>query len=63
MYVPKHHEETDITQLTDTHEREQALPWKVSDAPQDFTECLINAIVGIEIPITRLIGKWKVSQN
>ena len=52
-----------VTQLTDTHEREQALPWKVSDAPQDFTEHLMNAIVGIEIPITKLIGKWKVSQN
>ena len=52
-----------VTQLTDTHEREQAQPWKVSDAPQDFTEHLMNAIVGIEIPITKLIGKWKVSQN
>ena len=52
-----------ITQLTDTHEGDQALPWKVSDAPQDFTERLLSAIVGIEIPITKLVGKWKVSQN
>ena len=52
-----------ITQLTDTHERDQALAWRVSDAPQDFTERLMNAIVGIEIPITKLVGKWKVSQN
>lgn len=52
-----------VTQLTDTHEREQALPWQVSDVPQDFIESLMNAIVGIEIPITKLIGKWKVSQN
>lgn len=35
----------------------------MSDAPQDFTEHLMNAIVGIEIPITQLTGKWKVSQN
>ena len=52
-----------ITHLTDTNERDQALPWKVSDAPQEFTERLMNAIVGIEIPITKLVGKWKVSQN
>ena len=38
-------------------------PWSVSDAPYDFTETLIGQIVGIEIAITRLSGKWKVSQN
>ena len=38
-------------------------PWNVSDAPHDFTEKLIGAVVGIEIEITRLTGKWKVSQN
>ena len=52
-----------VTQLTDTHEGTQALPWKVSDAPQEFTERLMDAIVGIEIPIAKLVGKWKVSQN
>ena len=52
-----------LTQLTNTHEAEQALPWKVSDAPQEFTERLMQAIVGIEIPIVKLVGKWKVSQN
>lgn len=52
-----------ITQLTDTHEAGQALPWRVSDAPEEFTERLLGAIVGIEIPIARLVGKWKVSQN
>jgi transcriptional regulator len=48
---------------TDVHESDQALPWKVSDAPQEFTEKLLQAIVGIEIPIATLVGKWKVSQN
>lgn len=38
-------------------------PWSVSDAPADFTERLITQIVGIEISVTRLQGKWKVSQN
>jgi transcriptional regulator len=52
-----------INQLTDVHEADQALPWKVSDAPQDFIDRLLQAIVGIEIPITKLVGKWKVSQN
>ena len=33
------------------------------DAPQDFTERLIGQVVGIEIPISRWMGKWKVSQN
>jgi len=49
--------------LTDTHEATQAHPWKVSDAPDDFIDRMLDAIVGIEIPISRLLGKWKVSQN
>lgn len=48
-----------------THHNEAGLPepWAVSDAPHDFSEKLIAAIVGIELVITRLSGKWKVSQN
>ncbi len=48
-----------------TAEQESAFPepWAVSDAPRDFTERLIEQIVGIEITVTRLAGKWKVSQN
>lgn len=52
-----------LNELTDTHEANQALPWKVSDAPAEFTGRMVERIVGIEIPITRLVGKWKVSQN
>jgi len=52
-----------LSQLTDVHEAEHALPWKVSDAPPDFVERLLQVIVGVEIPIEKLIGKWKVSQN
>ncbi|EGW19641.1 FMN-binding negative transcriptional regulator [Methylobacter tundripaludum] len=48
-----------------TQHNEAAFPesWAVSDAPEDFTEKLIGAVVGIEMVVTRLIGKWKVSQN
>jgi transcriptional regulator len=52
-----------ITQLTATHESNQAIPWQVADAPADFVEQMSRQIVGIEIPITRIFGKWKVSQN
>ncbi|MDD5580024.1 MAG: FMN-binding negative transcriptional regulator [Methylobacter sp.] len=48
-----------------TAHNEMAFPesWRLSDAPDDFIGTLINAVVGIEIVITRLSGKWKVSQN
>lgn len=49
--------------LTAQHEAALPLPWALSDAPHDFTEALIEHIVGIEIRLTRLQGKWKVSQN
>lgn len=49
--------------LTDMHEASQAVPWKIEDAPADFTEKLMGAIVGVEIPIARIEGKWKVNQN
>jgi transcriptional regulator len=40
-----------------------ARPWAVSDAPQDFTQKLVESIVGIEITISEMHGKWKVGQN
>jgi len=49
--------------LTDQNERKFSKPWKVSDAPFQYTSKLIETIVGIEIVITKLSGKWKVSQN
>ena len=52
-----------VSALTDTHEAAQAHPWQVGDAPPDFIEQLLRAIVGIEIPVDQLVGKWKVSQN
>ena len=52
-----------VTQLSDTHEGNKAVPWQVSDAPAEYVNKMIDAIVGIEIPIFQLNGKWKVSQN
>jgi transcriptional regulator len=52
-----------LDRLTSTHEAGQAKPWKPSDAPSDYVEALLKAIVGIELAITRIEGKWKVSQN
>ncbi len=52
-----------VEALTDAQEASQALPWRVSDAPADFIDRMVSAIVGIEIPIERLVGKWKASQN
>ena len=52
-----------VTRLTTRHEAVQAKPWAVTDAPPDFVDTMVRAIVGIEIPLTALTGKWKVSQN
>jgi transcriptional regulator len=49
--------------FTTHNEASFAEPWAVSDAPYDFTEKLIGNIIGIEMIISRLSGKWKVSQN
>jgi transcriptional regulator len=54
---------THLEELTNTLESSQALPWKVSDAPQDFTDRMVNQLVGIEMPIDAIEGKWKASQN
>lgn len=52
-----------VEQLTSRHEGRRREPWKITDAPADFIDTQVGAIIGIEMPITRLIGKWKVSQN
>jgi transcriptional regulator len=52
-----------ITRLTQQHESEQTTPWAVTDAPEDFTQKMLSAIVGIEITVVSMQGKWKLSQN
>jgi len=49
--------------MTDGQETHRDTPWKVDDAPSDYIEKMVRGIVGLEIPITRLDGKWKMSQN
>jgi len=52
-----------VAKLTDVHESVFPEPWKVEDAPADYIAGQLKGIVGIEMPIARLEGKWKVSQN
>src|SRR5262245_40110580 len=52
-----------VGRLTDQHEAAFDKQWRVSDAPQEYIDKLLGAIIGIEMVITKLIGKWKVSQN
>lgn len=52
-----------VTRLTQRFEGQRPAPWAVSDAPPDFIDKQLAGIVGIEIPISRIAGKWKVSQN
>ena len=52
-----------VGRLTQRHESVQPAPWAVSDAPDDYVQQMLGAIVGIEIELTVLTGKWKVSQN
>lgn len=52
-----------IGQLTDSQETARAVPWAVTDAPDAYIAAQLRGIVGLEIPITRIEGKWKVSQN
>jgi transcriptional regulator len=52
-----------VSRLTDVHEASNAQPWEVSDAPEPFIQSQLKGIIGFEIPITRIEGKWKLSQN
>lgn len=52
-----------LERLTAGHEAARGAPWAVRDAPPEFIDMLLKAIVGIEIPLSRLEGKWKMSQN
>jgi transcriptional regulator len=52
-----------VGRLSDHHERGQAQPWSLDDAPADYLDGLLRAIVGFALPIERIAGKWKLSQN
>ena len=66
--IAKIHEDTEwlraqVGQLTDRHEDGRSEPWAVGDAPESFIDSQLKGIVGLEIEIESLDGKWKVSQN
>ena len=54
---------THLDTLTNHHEDAMPEPWRMADAPEDYIDKLLSAIVGLEMPIQRLEGKWKLSQN
>lgn len=52
-----------VARLTRTHEAAQAKPWQMSDAPSDYLDAALKTIVGLQIEITRLLGKSKLGQD
>jgi len=52
-----------VSAMTNLHEPTYQSTWKVSDAPEEYIRMMLNSIVGIEISVTRLTGKFKLSQN
>lgn len=52
-----------LERLTREHEDQRAAPWRLSDAPVDYIEKMLAAVVGLELEVTQLVGKWKASQN
>ena len=52
-----------VTDLTERHEAARAQPWAVTDAPSGYIDTMLKAIVGVELTITQLEGKYKLSQN
>ena len=52
-----------VERLTRRYETTRPAPWAVSDAPSEFIDAMLKAIVGVEMVVTRLVGKWKLSQN
>src|SRR5690606_11585843 len=52
-----------VARLTRHHEASQPVPWKMTDSPKDYIDMMLKAIVGVQVEITRLEGKSKLSQN
>lgn len=52
-----------VTRLTEKHEAKSEHPWAVSDAPADYIEAMLKAIVAFEMPISQIEASWKLSQN
>ena len=52
-----------VTELTAQQEKTEAKPWALSDAPRSYVDAMLRGIVGFRFAVTRLEGKWKMSQN
>src|SRR5208282_5624301 len=52
-----------VTRLTEKHEAGSFQPWKVTDAPEAYVDAQLARIIGVELPISRLEGKWKFDQR
>lgn len=52
-----------LAHMTAAHEGNQPKPWAIDDAPRDYIDSMLRAIVGFALPIQRLQGQWKLSQN
>ena len=52
-----------VTRLTQRHESARATPWAVSDAPADYVDRMLGMIVGVQLRVASMTGKWKTSQN
>ena len=63
VHDDERHVRRNVAKLTHRHEASQPVPWKMGDAPREFTDSMLKAIVALEIEITRLIGKAKLIQN
>jgi transcriptional regulator len=57
------HAREHVAHLTDRHEQGRPVPWKVSDAPEDFITNQLRSVIGFRLTIKRIEGKWKMSQN
>lgn len=63
VHDDERHARRNVAKLTHRHEASQPVPWKIGDAPREFTDAMVEAIVALEINISRLVGKAKLSQN
>ena len=52
-----------VTKLTNANEENRQQPWQVTDAPQDYIQAMLKAIIGVKITISKIEGKRKLSQN
>lgn len=63
VHDDERHVRRNVAKLTHRHEASQPIPWKMGDSPREFIDAMVKNIVALDIEITRLVGKAKLSQN